>query len=141
MVSSHKADSKPVKQEVNSTVILPSLVFPGTDPHSQLPLTVPTPCDFEQNALKVASVNDPYYLCDVLVQRFLDGVHPLAGIDDHQLILQLYAGIKILLLSSRLENVFPQLISGANKLESGNTKGGSITVPLTSCLTGLESAE
>jgi hypothetical protein len=24
--------------------------------------------------------------------------------------------------------------------ESGNTKGGSITVPLTSCLTGLESA-
>jgi hypothetical protein len=33
-----------------------------------------------------------------------------------------------------------------NKIEqdmgmgSGNTKGGSITVPLTSCLTGLESA-
>ncbi len=25
-------------------------------------------------------------------------------------------------------------------LESGNTKGGSITVPLTSCLTGFESA-
>ncbi len=25
------------------------------------------------------------------------------------------------------------------KLEPGNTKGGSITVPLTSCLTGLES--
>ncbi len=24
--------------------------------------------------------------------------------------------------------------------EAGNTKGGSITVPLTSCLTGLESA-
>jgi hypothetical protein len=28
----------------------------------------------------------------------------------------------------------------ANKAEAGNTKGGSITVPLTSCLTGLESA-
>jgi hypothetical protein len=27
--SSHTADSKPVKQEVNSTVILPPLVFPG----------------------------------------------------------------------------------------------------------------
>jgi hypothetical protein len=27
-VSSHTADSKPVKQEVNSTVILPPLVFP-----------------------------------------------------------------------------------------------------------------
>jgi hypothetical protein len=80
-------------------------------------------------------------LCDVLVQRFLDGVHPLAGIDDHQLILQLYAGIKILLLSSRFENVFLPLISWANKLESGNTKGGSITVPLTSCLAALESAE
>ncbi len=28
-VSCHKADSKPVKQEVNGTVILPPLVFPG----------------------------------------------------------------------------------------------------------------
>ncbi len=28
-VSCHIADSKPVKQEVNGTVILPSLVFPG----------------------------------------------------------------------------------------------------------------
>ncbi len=27
-----------------------------------------------------------------------------------------------------------------SKYEAGNTKGGSITVPLTSCLTGLESA-
>jgi hypothetical protein len=29
-VSSHTADSKPVKQEVNGTVILPPLVFPAT---------------------------------------------------------------------------------------------------------------
>ncbi len=29
IVSSHTADSKPVKQEVNGTVILPSLVFPA----------------------------------------------------------------------------------------------------------------
>ncbi len=28
-VSCHTADSRPVKQEVNGTVILPSLVFPG----------------------------------------------------------------------------------------------------------------
>ncbi len=28
-VSSHIADSKPIKQEVNGTVILPPLVFPG----------------------------------------------------------------------------------------------------------------
>jgi hypothetical protein len=28
LVSSHTADSKPVKQEVNGTVILPPLVFP-----------------------------------------------------------------------------------------------------------------
>jgi hypothetical protein len=28
IVSFHTADSKPVKQEVNSTVILPPLVFP-----------------------------------------------------------------------------------------------------------------
>jgi hypothetical protein len=29
IVSSHTADSKPVKQEVNGTVILPPLVLPG----------------------------------------------------------------------------------------------------------------
>jgi hypothetical protein len=29
IVSSHSADSKPVKQEVNGTVILPPLVFPA----------------------------------------------------------------------------------------------------------------
>ena len=29
IVSGHTADSKPVKQEVNSTVIRPPLVFPG----------------------------------------------------------------------------------------------------------------
>ncbi len=29
IVSGHTADSKPVKQEVNSTVILPPLVFPA----------------------------------------------------------------------------------------------------------------
>ncbi len=29
IVSCHTADSKPVKQEVNSTMILPLLVFPG----------------------------------------------------------------------------------------------------------------
>jgi hypothetical protein len=32
MFSSHTADSKPVKQEVNGTVIFPPLVFPGS-PH------------------------------------------------------------------------------------------------------------
>jgi hypothetical protein len=30
IVISHTADSKPVKQEVNSRVILPPLVFPGS---------------------------------------------------------------------------------------------------------------
>jgi hypothetical protein len=29
IVSSHTADSKPIKQEINVTVILPPLVFPG----------------------------------------------------------------------------------------------------------------
>ena len=33
IVSRHTADSKPVKQKVNSTVILPPLAFPGlSDP-------------------------------------------------------------------------------------------------------------
>jgi hypothetical protein len=33
IVSCHTADSKPVKQEVNRTVILPPLVFPGLTFH------------------------------------------------------------------------------------------------------------
>jgi hypothetical protein len=35
-VSCHTADSKPVKQEVNGTVILPPLVFPGLRPRAYL---------------------------------------------------------------------------------------------------------
>jgi hypothetical protein len=31
IVSCHAADSKPVKQEVNGTVIFPPLVFPGAN--------------------------------------------------------------------------------------------------------------
>ncbi len=34
IVSSHTADSKPVKQEVNGTVILPPLVFPDIVIHT-----------------------------------------------------------------------------------------------------------
>jgi hypothetical protein len=33
-----------------------------------------------------------------------------------------------------------EFLVGLMKVLSGNTKGGSITVPLTSCLTGLELA-
>jgi hypothetical protein len=32
-----------------------------------------------------------------------------------------------------------QILGKAEKIQPGNTEGGSITVPLTSCLTGLES--
>jgi hypothetical protein len=31
-----------------------------------------------------------------------------------------------------------QASKGPRKVQPGNTKGGSITVPLTSCLTGLD---
>jgi hypothetical protein len=37
IVNCYTADSKPVKQEVNGTVILPPLVFPG-DPFQTLPV-------------------------------------------------------------------------------------------------------
>jgi len=33
-----------------------------------------------------------------------------------------------------------QKFKGKQRAQSGNAKGGSITVPLTSCLIGLESA-
>ncbi len=38
-VSCHTANSKPVKQEVNSTVILPPLVFPGLSVMIQLSIS------------------------------------------------------------------------------------------------------
>jgi hypothetical protein len=44
-----------------------------------------------------------------------------------------------MILSSRLR-IQPPLAPGDRSDEPGNTKGGSITIPLTSCLTGLESA-
>ncbi len=37
IVSFHTTDSKPVKQEVKGTVILPPLVFPGYKTRVQLP--------------------------------------------------------------------------------------------------------
>ncbi len=40
IVSCHTPDSKPVKQEVNSTVILPPLVFPAFSYLSVVTLTV-----------------------------------------------------------------------------------------------------
>jgi hypothetical protein len=43
IVSCHTTDSKPVKQEVNGTVILPPLVFPGSS------LTCPTDSDKKEN--------------------------------------------------------------------------------------------
>jgi len=36
--------------------------------------------------------------------------------------------------------IISQITNTATLAESGNTKGGSFTVPLPSCLTGLESA-
>ncbi len=42
-----------------------------------------------------------------------------------------------------LENIYSAGVTHGDRnmfiVQSGNTKGGSITVPLTSCLTGLES--
>ncbi len=46
----------------------------------------------------------------------------------------------ITLKGRELEDVRPTDFQSHKKTSAGNTKGGSITVPLTSCLTGLESA-
>ncbi len=43
IVTCHIADSKPVKQEVNSTIIPPPLVFPGTGRHHIFVLYVTIP--------------------------------------------------------------------------------------------------
>jgi hypothetical protein len=44
------------------------------------------------------------------------------------------------LLRPRLQGPLEHQSRQARNILSGNIKGGSITVPLTSCLTGLESA-
>ncbi len=41
--------------------------------------------------------------------------------------------------SALVTNILKRMVAHTNEI-TGNTKGGSITVPLTSCLTGLESA-
>jgi hypothetical protein len=51
IVSCHTADSKPVKQEVNGTVILPPLVFPA----------VTIDCDTSAIALGSFFENEPAY--------------------------------------------------------------------------------
>jgi hypothetical protein len=51
IVNCHTADSKPVKQEVNSTVILPSLVLPALDIYEYTPLIA------NDMALNVAGVS------------------------------------------------------------------------------------
>jgi hypothetical protein len=43
IVSCHTADSKPVKQEVNGTVILPPLGFPGVSVEEKKGFVIMTP--------------------------------------------------------------------------------------------------
>jgi hypothetical protein len=45
IVGCHTADSKPVKQEVNGTVILPPLVFPGLSLENIFSLEFPVNAD------------------------------------------------------------------------------------------------
>ncbi len=53
IVSCHTADSKPVKQEANSTMILPLLVFPASPNHPNknglgtIPLTIDSEQDLD----------------------------------------------------------------------------------------------
>jgi hypothetical protein len=58
------------------------------------------------------------------------------------LVLQLiHLALQVVPLAAVFENLFFSVIGKQVKYaRAGNTKGGSITVPLTSCLTGLESA-
>ncbi len=84
--------SKPVKQEVNGTVILPPLVFPGEN-------------DGGREIEKAESAG--------MLQAFL---------------------IQSVSMRDYYINYDTAIVT------PGNTKGGSITALLTSCLTGLESA-
>jgi hypothetical protein len=57
IVSCHTADSKPVKQEVNNTVILPPLVFP--EEHTQH-FIIPCVFPLSSNDSKVGKTIDYY---------------------------------------------------------------------------------
>jgi len=63
-VSCHRADSKPVKQEVNSTVIRPPLVF--RDPIN----TVMLPVSYSQNVLGTL-LKGHFKVCVPYPRRFL----------------------------------------------------------------------
>jgi len=82
IVSCHTADSKPVKQEVNGTVILPPLVFPG--------LT------FESNTIR-SSTNEG----SALTHKYYTIVKTLAG-DKHGPVFLVSVPLVRLLLSFRL---------------------------------------
>ncbi len=62
-VSSHTADSKPVKQKVNSTVTLPPLVFPGIGHRFHGLTAQDTPKkSFKELALDVKDIKT-FFLC------------------------------------------------------------------------------
>ncbi len=89
IVSCHTAHSKPVKQEVNGTVILPPLVFSVRVFESSWQLA------------ETGGEKRVKYVCHIKALK------------------RLY------------------IVRARERERAGNTKGGSITVPLTSCLTGL----
>ena len=105
IVCCHTADSKPVKQEVNGTVIFPPLVFPGCRIVS---------CHvYEQNVIKM-SLHVQFTRCNFAMRL----MHTYGLKTQH---------CDVSVVATWKENLWP-----------GNTKGGSFTVPLTSCLTGLD---
>ncbi len=59
IVSSHTADSKPVKQEVNGTVILPPLVFPDSAPKASLPLALASTVSTKISEECFGNINKP----------------------------------------------------------------------------------
>jgi hypothetical protein len=84
IVSFHTADSKPDKQEVNGTVILPPLVFPGTgithdDHHSRSSYFYSTGHKLWFISISLSSsafsrkIDDIFYF-DILIIVIIDGV-------------------------------------------------------------------
>ncbi len=94
IVSSHTADSKPVKQEVNCTVILPHLVFPGeAEPLSvvyiselsarNVPVSGNNPVEIESSKTRSLSVNWPFVIgpADLLVNSSRFGCFSVSSIN------------------------------------------------------------
>ncbi len=125
IVCRHTADSKPVKQEVNSTVILPPLVFPGQNSSTLAYSSIRSSKSYisyiRSNRRSTGTVILPPLVFPANSVYYIIDYEPLQNYTKK--------------VSSQS---CPEISDEAESDKPGNTKGRSITAPLTYSLTCLD---